>query len=115
MACQSVTVELRGESDVNKEYAEKDSKAIFNFLQRRGYVIGGDKLASLPLLYRDATPLTGVEFIEASKPGIICWKVKLGQVVRAGDVLGEIVDIENPSAPTTEIKTRIDGIIFAIR
>ena len=115
MACESCTVELRGESDVSKEYARKDSKAIFSFLQRRGYILGSENLGPLKPLQRDATPLTGVELIEASKPGIICWDVKLGQEVKAGDVLGEIIDIDEPSAPSTLIKSRIDGIIFAMR
>ena len=115
MACESVTVELRGETDVTKEYAKKDSKAIFNFLQRRGYIQGANNLESLKPLQRDASPLTGAELIEASKPGIICWNVKLGQNVKAGDILGEIVDIDEPSAPSTLIKSRIDGIVFAMR
>lgn len=115
MACESVTVELRGELDVSKEYAMKDSKAIFNFLQRRGYILGNKTLEPLKPLQRDATPLTAVELIEASKPGIICWNVKLGQEVKVGDVLGEIVSIDEPSAPSTLIKSRTDGFVFAMR
>eukprot|EP00601_Ochromonadales_sp_CCMP2298_P013316 CAMPEP_0173247276 /NCGR_PEP_ID=MMETSP1142-20121109/17803_1 /TAXON_ID=483371 /ORGANISM="non described non described, Strain CCMP2298" /LENGTH=317 /DNA_ID=CAMNT_0014179633 /DNA_START=259 /DNA_END=1209 /DNA_ORIENTATION=+ len=39
MACQSTTVELRGQYEVHADTAGKDAAALFSFLQRRGYVL----------------------------------------------------------------------------
>jgi predicted deacylase len=115
MACQSATIELRGEKDVCHEFAKKDSIAFHRFLQRRGYIAGGNNLSiPLPNLIRDASPLTGVEMIFCNKPGIVCLNVKIGDIVNEGDVLGEVIDIENPYAPTQELKCRTSGIIFSI-
>lgn len=113
MACQSATIELRGESDVSHELASKDSLGFYRFLQRRGYLKGGSSLPVLPNLLREATPLTGVEMIMPTKPGIVCLNFKLGDYVNAGDVVCEIVDIENPYNKE-ELKCRTSGVIFSI-
>lgn len=114
MACQSVTIELRGEGDVSHEFAKKDSFALFNFLKRRGYISGSEHLSPMPELLREATPLTGVEMIMPTKAGIVCLNVKLGDFVNAGDVVCEIIDIENPNANKEELKCRTSGVIFSI-
>ena len=112
MACQSATIELRGEGDVSHEFASKDSISFYKFLQRRGYIAGA--VGPIPNLLRDATPLTGVEMIMPTKPGIVCLNVKLGDFVNAGDVVCEIIDIENPYAQKEELKCRTSGLIFSI-
>ena len=99
-ACQTSTVELRGQYDVsqcqynnfrdtattvtsrfvffsflhrpmqvNDTLALKDATALFQFLQRRGYILadtseGALPLPPLPSLLRDASPLTGVDMIK---------------------------------------------------
>ena len=136
-----MTVELRGESDVYDDYAAKDAKAIFRFLQRRGFIspdasarvditaVGDDNsngnhpicdsdddktLPPLPSLKRDASPLTGVDMVEAEKAGLVAWRVKPGQVVQSGQILGEIVDCEDPGAPRVPVKARTSGVIFSM-
>jgi len=67
MACESVTIELRGERDVSDAYAVKDAHGLFTFLQRRGYVAeDSNGLPPLPSLIRPASPLDGVDMIEVS-------------------------------------------------
>jgi len=138
-----VTVELRGDTDVYDEYAAKDAKAIFRFLQRRGFISSlassasvdisstlgdGDdngnnpmcdsdndkKLPPLPSLKRDASPLTGVDMVEAEKAGLVAWRVKPGQVVQSGQIVGEIVDCEDPGAPRVPVKVRTSGVVFSM-
>jgi len=79
MACQAVTIELRGETDVQDNFASKDAFALLRFLKRRGYIDttlfssltdysdsdSDSDLASSPNLLCEATPLTGVDMIEA--------------------------------------------------
>lgn len=117
MACQSATVELRGEQDVSDENAAQDAAAIMRFLQRRGYVAvpSSAPLGPLPPLLRDASPLEGVDMVEAPCAGLIVWKARVGQRVQAGELLGEIVDIEDPNRPRTAIAAKTSGLVFGRR
>lgn len=138
MACQSATVELRGLSDVSDELAQADACALFRFLQNRGYIREGqvgDSNAGSPLrgagmkrgreetgTSTDGTssstptpsaPLTGVDMMHAIAAGVLTWKVAVGDMVKKGDLLGEIVNIEDVDAPRVPIVARIDGVVFA--
>lgn len=66
MACQSATVELRGEVDVFDLLAEKDAVGIYQFLVHRGYVADQNVNLAEKISKYDipATPLTGVDMIE---------------------------------------------------
>jgi uncharacterized protein len=115
MACESVTVELRGERDVFDHFAITDAEGILRFLRGRGYVAPGSNPTPTPALIRDATPLTGVDMIEASKAGVIAWRVKHGDYVEEDTILGEIVDIEDPDAPRVPITSKTAGLVFGVR
>eukprot|EP01035_Chromulina_nebulosa_P026775 gene26775-35098_t len=86
MACQSATIELRGESEVYDHLAEKDARALFRFLSKRGYIslealraILPDNTDEQPISKTPkAVPLTGVDMIEATHNGVLAWKVKAG-------------------------------------
>jgi len=122
MACEAATVELRGEVDVSDEYAAKDARAIFRFLQRRGYInstgadgaqadidaaeamvrdkgllpsAGVDAAAvPPPPLLKEATDLSCTDLIAAEAAGVIAWKAKVGDWVTKGQLLAEIVNLE---------------------
>lgn len=94
-----------------------DATALFRFLQRRGY-IGESKefpVGPLPNLLRMATPLTGVEMVEAPAAGVIAWNIRAGDHVNTGDVLGEIVDVADLDAPRIAVVSRTCGIVFGMR
>ena len=112
MACRSVTVELRGAAEVNDELAIKDATALKTFLTRRGYINSDDEAPAVPSPPREASPLTGVEMIQANAHGILLFKKGLGNEVKPGDVVAEIVSIEDVDAPRTLVKSRTDGVIF---
>ena len=46
---------------------------------------------------------------------MVAWRVRPGAIVNAGDVLGEIVNIEDPDAPRTPVLTRASGLVFGMR
>lgn len=112
MACQSVTVELRGAADVNDELAGKDVAALKTFLLRRGYIKSDGDAPAVPDPPREASPLTGVEMIQANAHGILLFKKSLGDMVKPGDVVAEIVSIEDVDAPRTLVKSRSEGVLF---
>lgn len=52
---------------------------------------------------------------QATAIGVVTWKVKSGDEVKAGQLLGEIVNIEDHTAPRTPIFSRTDGLVFGLR
>ncbi len=109
LACASTTVELRGQTDVGDAWAAQDAQAIMNFLQLRGVVAGSPP--ALPPALCEATPLSGTEDLHAPHAGVIAFHRQAGDVVRAGDVIADIVD--PLSQRRTPVATRIDGVIYA--
>src|SRR5262249_45410405 len=106
-------VEFRGQFDVFDELGAHDGQALFRFLQRRG-LIAGDPGPPPPLLC-EATPLDGADYMLAPKAGILSYKVKLGDVVRKGDLIAEIIDplAEDQSKARTPMRAVADGIIVS--
>mmetsp|Transcript_14197 Transcript_14197/g.14827 ORF Transcript_14197/g.14827 Transcript_14197/m.14827 type:complete len:407 (-) Transcript_14197:52-1272(-) len=129
MACEATTIELRGESDVYDNIALNDAYSIYRFLQRRNIISitssspsstyttssPPSPLSLLSLTVRQATPLSGVDMIKAEKCGVVAWRVHPGDEVKEGDILGEIVDIDDLEAPRVPIRTSTSGIVFGRR
>lgn len=47
-------------------------------------------------------------------PGVLAWRVRSGDVVEQGQLLGEIVTIQDPFAPRVPIHARNAGIIYGM-
>lgn len=108
-ACLSVTVELRGATDVTHELAAADAKNILDFLRWRG-LLAGDKPA-LPAAVGDARPLAGSMPIKSPVAGVLTFVKEVGAEVAAGDVLAHVID--PITAQVTELKSPVDGLFFA--
>ena len=52
--------------------------------------------------------------IKAPVTGVVAWKVRVGSEVKAGDILGEIVDVTDIDAPRTPIFARNSGLVFGM-
>jgi predicted deacylase len=115
MGCFSATIEYRGQSDTEDHLAAHDAAALLRFLQRRG-VIAGDP-PPLPEPQCEATPFAGVDIIKSPASGILAYKRRLGERVKAGDVIAELVDpmAEDPAQARRPIVTRADGLLFTRR
>ncbi len=108
-ACLSVTVELRGATDVTHELAAADAKHIVDFLRWRG-LIAGDRPA-LPDAVGDARPLAGSMPIKSPVAGVLTFLKAVGEDVKAGDVLAHVID--PVTAQVTELTSPVDGLFFA--
>lgn len=108
-ACLSLTVELRGETEVSHELAQTDANAIVAFLQQAGY-IGGTPEPS-PALQCAATPLEGVEPIVAAHAGVVVFSKALGSQISAGESIGDLLDPGTGSL--TPLLASVSGVLFA--
>jgi uncharacterized protein len=123
IACEAATIELRGQHDVSDSLALQDAQGLYRFLVNRGFIVDDQEMISIStkLLAQPSSsstssvwtvPFTGVDFIEATVPGIIVWKVDIGSVVEIGQILGEIVNIEDIDQPRIPIIARNTGFVY---
>lgn len=108
-ACTAVTVELRGETDVRHDLAEADAARLVDYLACRGLVDGAP--GSLPPLQCEPTPLEGSVPVVAPRGGVVVFLRELGDVVRRGEPLVEIVDPREGGS--TVIASPTDGVFYA--
>ena len=113
LACFATTVELRGQADVSDGYAAADAAALLRFLQRRGVIAG--EPGPLPESRCEPTPLDGVDVLAAPAAGVLVYRKSLGDTVRAGEVVAELVDpLGEPSgAARAPIRAATSGLLFA--
>lgn len=113
LACFATTVELRGQADVSDGYAAADAAALLRFLQRRGVIAG--EPGPLPEPRCEPTPLDGVDVLAAPAAGVLVYRKSLGDIVRAGEVVAELVDpLGEPSgAARVPIRAATGGLLFA--
>lgn len=109
-ACKSVTLELRGSGHVDDAQARADAAAIFATFVRLGAVTG---TVAAPPSHPDPIRFEGVEFIRAAAPGIVVYHRELGEAVRAGDLLAEIVLPDATADDRVPVASLTDGIFFA--
>jgi len=108
-ACVSTTVELRGEMEVEYGLAEKDADSLLRFLAHNGVI--DREVGELPAALCAATPLEGVEPLLAPHAGVLVYTRKLGDKVKAGDGLADVID--PVTGETSTIRCTTDGVFFA--
>lgn len=113
MGCHSMTVELRGQTDISDALATADADALMAVLAHWGAVSGPQP--TLPPARCTATPLEAVDMVSAPSAGIVVYSGAVGDRVKAGDCLGWVV---NPLGSNGLSGSRIpfhaatDGIIY---
>jgi predicted deacylase len=106
-ACMAVTVELRGEVDVDYALAQQDADALLQFLAHQG-VLAVDALP-LPAALCVATPLEGVAPLLAPHAGVLVYLRQLGERVEAGDPIADLID--PVSGDTTTVRSTVGHFI----
>ena len=110
MACLSVTVELRSQTDVDHTLAIQDANNIIAFLTHRGVVSGLPP--PMPDLKYPATPLAGSEAIESPVSGVVAFLKKAGDWIQSGDAIAEVI---NPlTAEVRTLSSHTDGVLYAL-
>ncbi|MFT3955311.1 MAG: M14 family metallopeptidase [Piscinibacter sp.] len=107
--CMAVTVELRGEADVDHTLGAQDAAAIEQFLVLRGVIDA--PAVEPPPLQCEATPLAGSMPLIAPHGGMVVFVRAPGERVRAGDTIADLIDPF--TGALTPMKAPVDGLFFA--
>jgi predicted deacylase len=105
----SVTLELRGQGDVNHALGSRDCQAIISYLMHYG-AIAGEPEAQPQLLYPQ-TPLAAVEPVATPVGGLLVFCTLPGEYVQAGQLLAEVIDPISDSV--TPIHALNPGLMYA--
>jgi hypothetical protein len=108
-ACLSVTVELRGQADVEHALAERDAQNILDFLAWRGLI--NAPVPPLPEPLGDARPLAGSMPVMSESAGVLTFLRQPGDTVRTGELLAHVID--PLSNQVSELRSPVDGLLFA--
>ncbi|WP_144112956.1 succinylglutamate desuccinylase/aspartoacylase family protein [Paraburkholderia sp. BCC1886] len=108
----AVTVECRGQRDVSYEVAQADADAIVDYLVWRK-AIRVDAVKPMPELLAPATPLAGSEQFYAPVSGILIHRAQIGETIRVGQALFDIVDPLTDE--TTTLFSHTEGVFYMRR
>ncbi|WP_456267512.1 M14 family metallopeptidase [Kushneria sp. AK178] len=106
---QSITLELRGQDDVDHGLADHDSNAIVHWMMQLGLAHG--EPPELPALLFPPTPLSAMEFLTAPEGGLLVFHVAAGDRVANGQLVAEVIDPIRDVAH--EVRATQDGMIYA--
>lgn len=88
--CQSITLELRGQQDVDHDLAGRDAQAILDWMTHLGLIAG--EAPALPELAYPPTELAAMDFLYAPIGGLLVFHLEPGVEVEAGQLIAEIID-----------------------
>jgi predicted deacylase len=96
MASATATLEYRGQNDVFDHYGEQDALRLFGFLCGRG-LIDADP-GPVPSRTCEATPFEATEIVRVDRPGLVAYRVELGQRVTRGEAIADLIAMDGPEA-----------------
>ncbi len=113
MPVKSCTLEYRGEFDVFDSLNRQDALNLYAYFQTQG-LIRGD-LAAQRAKAPAPTDLRGLEFLRSEQPGLLAYQVSLGDEVKRGDVIADLVHLDGNQAfrRRSPIRAGTDGIVIA--
>jgi predicted deacylase len=112
MAAETATLEYRGQADVFDEIGEIDAKGLYDFFAGRGLI---DHKPAPAVPVAAATPFEATEVLRTDAPGVLAYRVQLGDQVKKGDVVADLIAMDGPEAfiARTPITSGCDGFILS--
>ena len=112
MASATATLEYRGTADVFDALAAEDARRLFGFLCGRNLIDSdpGPRPPPAP----GATPFEATEIIRVDRPGLIAYRVDLGERVTHGQPVADLIALDGPEAfmARTPIFSGTDGVVL---
>ena len=113
MASATATLEYRGQYDVFDELGADDARRLYGFLCERNLI--DDDPGSRPARAPEATPFEATEIVRVDRPGLLAYRVELGERVRKGQPIADLIALDGPEAfmARTAILAGTDGFILS--
>ena len=105
MPIVSATLEYRGQIDTFDDLNRADAKNLFAFFQDEGLIKG-----DAPVCYTKMPPpsdLRATEYLKVDKPGLLIYQVALGDRVKKGDTVAELMTRELISSSPDETTDQV--------
>ncbi len=115
MASATATLEYRGQADVFDPLGADDARRLWGFLCGRNLI---DAEAGTPPAHMaEATPLEATEIIRTDRPGLVAYRVELGERVSKGQPVADLIAMDGPEAfmSRTPILAGTDGLVLSRR
>jgi len=115
MASATATLEYRGQSDVFDTLGADDARRLWGFLCGRNLI--DTDAGAPPSRMPEATPLEATEFIRTDRPGLVAYRVELGERVTRGQPVADLIALDGPEAfmARTPIFAGTDGVVLSRR
>jgi len=110
--CFAATVELRGNTDVNEPLAIQDSAGLLTFFAELG-LITRTHPAMLEPIKTTTVGVEQVKLINAPAPGIVVYHGQIGDHIQTGDLIAQIVLLDQETPSRTDIVAPCDGLLFS--
>ena len=112
MASATATLEYRGQADTFDHFGADDARRLYGFLCGRG-LIDADP-SRRPERTAEATPFDATEIVRVDRPGLVAYRVELGEQVRKGQPIADLIALDGPEAfmARTPILAGTDGFIL---
>jgi len=113
MASATATLEYRGQFDTFDTHGADDARRLYGFLCERGLI--AEHAGPRPGHGAGATPFDATEIVRAPQPGLVAYRVELGEAVRAGQPIADLIALDGPQAfmARTPILAGTDGFILS--
>ena len=113
MACEAATLEYRGQADTFDHFGKFDAQGLFDFFAGRSLIDAPPSAQAVPA--PGPTPFEATEVLRTDRPGLLAYRVELGQTVKAGEVVADLIAMDGPEAflARTPIKAGTDGFILS--
>ncbi len=112
MATATATLEYRGLADSFDHFGEQDALRLFGFFAGRGLIDADPGPRPQPSC--TATSFDATEIVKVDRPGLLSYRVDLGQRVRKGDVIADLIALDGPEAfiARTPVLAGTDGFVL---
>lgn len=110
---ETATLEYRGRADSFDALGRHDAEGLFGFFAGRGLidVDAGEPLQSAP----GPTPFDATEVLRVDAPGLLAYRVELGEAVVKGQPIADLIAMDGPDAflARTPILAGTDGFVLS--
>ncbi len=108
------TLELRGQADISNHFGKQDAEGLYGFFQSEG-LIGGEHIGKSGVSV-EPKPLTATEILRVTRPGLLAYKVELGQVVEKGQPIADLIALDGEGAFIEKIPVNAgtDGLVISL-